>query len=93
MVAAGIATRELAYANRFGQMIWSEPRGLHAGQAWPQVSIHRGRLHMLLFEAARERLGAARLHPGAGLEGFEPATLNARPSLSPPPQPRRSAVG
>jgi 2-polyprenyl-6-methoxyphenol hydroxylase-like FAD-dependent oxidoreductase len=71
VVAAGIATQELAYANRFGQMIWSEPRGRHAGYAWPQVSIHRGRLHMLLLEAARERLGDARIHLGARLEGFE----------------------
>lgn len=71
VVAAGIATRELAYANRFGQMIWSEPRGRLAGYAWPQVSIHRGRLHMLLLEAARERLGAARIHLGARLESFD----------------------
>lgn len=71
VAAAGIVTRELAYANRFGQMIWSEPRGRHAGYAWPQVSIHRGRLHMVLLEAARERLGEARIHLGARLEGFD----------------------
>ncbi|WP_137125215.1 flavin-dependent oxidoreductase [Roseomonas sp. HF4] len=71
VAAAGIVTQELAYANRFGQMIWSEPRGRHAGYAWPQVSIHRGRLHMVLLEAARERLGDARIHLGAQLEGFD----------------------
>ena len=42
VVAAGIATQELAYANRFGQMIWSEPRGRAAGYSWPQVSIPAG---------------------------------------------------
>lgn len=68
--AAGVMTRELAYANRFGQMIWAEPRGRHAGYTWPQVSIHRGRLHMLLLEAARERLGDARIHLGARLADF-----------------------
>lgn len=67
VVAAGVATQELAYANRFGQMIWSEPRGRLAGYTWPQVSIHRGRLHMLLLAAARERLGEARIHLGARL--------------------------
>ncbi|WP_198378320.1 flavin-dependent oxidoreductase [Neoroseomonas rubea] len=70
VAGAGIVTRELAYANRFGQMIWSEPRGRHAGYTWPQVSIHRGRLHLVLLEAARERLGDARIHLGARLEGF-----------------------
>jgi 2-polyprenyl-6-methoxyphenol hydroxylase-like FAD-dependent oxidoreductase len=74
VLAAGVATRELAYANRHGQMIWSEPRGLHAGYTWPQVSIHRGRLHMLLVDAARERLGDARIHLGKRLLGFEQDT-------------------
>jgi 2-polyprenyl-6-methoxyphenol hydroxylase-like FAD-dependent oxidoreductase len=68
--AAGVVTQELAYANRFGQVIWAEPRGRQAGYSWPQVSIHRGRLHMLLLEAARERLGAARIHLGARLAGL-----------------------
>ncbi|MEO3472858.1 flavin-dependent oxidoreductase [Roseomonas sp. CAU 1739] len=71
VVAAGVATRELAYANRFGQMIWSEPRGLSAGYTWPQVSIHRGRLHLALLEAARERLGDACITLGARMTGFE----------------------
>ena len=71
VAAAGIVSKELAYANRFGQMIWSEPRGKHAGYTWPQVSIHRGRLHMVLLEAARERLGDARITLGARMAGFE----------------------
>lgn len=71
VAAAGIVTQELAYANRFGQMIWSEPRGRLAGYAWPQVSIHRGHLHLELLAAARERLGDARIHLGARMAGFE----------------------
>ena len=35
-----------------------EPRGLAAGYHWPQFSIHRGELQMILLDAARERLGA-----------------------------------
>jgi 5-methylphenazine-1-carboxylate 1-monooxygenase len=70
LAATGVATRELVYANRFGQVIWREDRGLAAGYRWPQVSVHRGRLQMLLWEAARERLGAARLHTGRRLAGF-----------------------
>ena len=55
--AAGVVTREVVYATRRGDIIWSEPRGRFAGYRWPQVSIHRGTLQMLLYEAVRERLG------------------------------------
>jgi 2-polyprenyl-6-methoxyphenol hydroxylase-like FAD-dependent oxidoreductase len=56
--AAGVITREVVYVTRRGQAIWSEPRGRFAGYRWPQVSIHRGTLQMLLYDAVRERLGA-----------------------------------
>jgi len=64
LAATGIATRELRYISAHGQEIWREPRGLAAGYRWPQYSIHRGRLHMLLLEEARARLGAGRIHLG-----------------------------
>jgi 5-methylphenazine-1-carboxylate 1-monooxygenase len=57
--AIGVRTRQLTYANHLGQSIWSEPRGLHAGHDVPQFSIHRGRLHEMLWQAATERLGPA----------------------------------
>src|SRR5688500_12216480 len=56
-----IQTGKLEYYNKFGQLIWSEPRGLAAGYAVPQYSIHRGDLQMLLYEAAIERLGRERI--------------------------------
>jgi 2-polyprenyl-6-methoxyphenol hydroxylase-like FAD-dependent oxidoreductase len=57
LAAYGVETEALVYANRFGQEIWREPRGRFAGYNWPQYSIHRGRLQMLLAEAVRQRLG------------------------------------
>jgi 5-methylphenazine-1-carboxylate 1-monooxygenase len=60
-----IATEALVYTNRFGQEIWREPRGMFAGYHWPQYSVHRGALQMLLYEAAVERLGAAHIHTDA----------------------------
>src|SRR5688500_18144831 len=57
--AAAIRTRELRYLNRFGQEIWVERRGMYAGHEVPQFSIHRGRLHGVLWRAAAERLGDA----------------------------------
>lgn len=67
----GVPTRELIYANKHGQRIWQEDRGLHAGYRWPQYSIHRGRLQMLLFEAAVERLGPQRVHLDHAIDRFE----------------------
>ncbi len=65
---AGIRTRELIYANRFGQVVWRELRGTDAGFDTPQFSIHRGKLHGVLLEAvrdtARRRRGAHRLPAG-----------------------------
>lgn len=55
--ALGIAPETLVYMNRFGQHIWSEPRGLAAGYRWPQLSVHRGRLQLALRDAVVERLG------------------------------------
>ncbi|MFJ4165585.1 FAD-dependent monooxygenase [Microbacterium sp. NPDC089698] len=55
--ALGVAPETLVYMNRFGQHIWSEPRGLAAGYRWPQLSVHRGRLQLALRDAVVERLG------------------------------------
>ena len=65
----GIRTRELRYANSLGQIIWAEPRGTYAGHDVPQISIHRGRLHGLLWRAAAERLGPA-LRTACRVTGF-----------------------
>ena len=68
---AGIRTRELILMNRFGQLVWQELRGLDAGYDLPQISIHRGKLHHILYRAVLERLGAGRIHTGHRLVGFE----------------------
>jgi 2-polyprenyl-6-methoxyphenol hydroxylase-like FAD-dependent oxidoreductase len=68
---AGIRTRELIYANRFGQPVWSELRGTDAGYDAPQFSIHRGKLHAVLHEAALARLGPTRIHTACQLTKFE----------------------
>lgn len=57
LLAAGIENRESCFFNRFGQLIYKEARGKFAGYSYPEVGIHRGRLHMILYQAARERLG------------------------------------
>ena len=68
--ATGIRTHELIYLNRFGQEVWREKRGLHAGHAMPQFSIHRGQLHAVIWRAVRDRLPADRVLTGHRLTGF-----------------------
>ena len=70
LAATAIETRELRYANRHGQTIWADPRGRHAGLPWPQFSIHRGELQMILFNAAKEMLGADRIRLGRRIARF-----------------------
>ena len=60
--AVGIGNLESAFFNRFGQFIYKEPRGRHAGYAMPELGIHRGKLHRILFDATVKRLGADRVH-------------------------------
>ena len=66
-----IRTRRLTYANQIGQVIWSEQRGLYGGHDVPQFSIHRGKLHAMLWQAVCERLADAQPRPAHRLTGFE----------------------
>ena len=68
--ATGIRTHELIYVNRFGQEVWREKRGLHAGHSMPQFSIHRGQLQGVLWQAAQERLPPGALRTGHRLASF-----------------------
>jgi 5-methylphenazine-1-carboxylate 1-monooxygenase len=70
LAATGIATSELVYHDRFGSRIWSEPRGRAAGYRWPQYSIHRGELQLLLLRAVRERLGEDAVRCGLRVQRF-----------------------
>lgn len=68
--ARGIRTRELLLTNRFGQIVWQELRGLDAGYAVPQISVHRGTLLGILHKAVAEGLGDAVIHTGCKVTGF-----------------------
>lgn len=71
LARTAIPTKELAYYSKRGQRIWSEPRGLDAGYNWPQFSIHRGELQMVLLRAVQERLGAEAIRTGHHLTSWE----------------------
>ena len=59
-----IENYESAFFNRYGQYIYKELRGRHAGYDTPELGIHRGKLHRILYEHAVQHLGAQRVHTG-----------------------------
>jgi 2-polyprenyl-6-methoxyphenol hydroxylase-like FAD-dependent oxidoreductase len=59
--AVAIENTESAFFNRFGQLLYKEPRGKYAGYRYPEFGIHRGRLHMVLYRKALAELGADRI--------------------------------
>lgn len=67
----GVPCQEWALLGRNGLDIYSEPRGVKAGYRWPQFSLHRGRLQMLLLETVIERLGSDRVLTGHKVLGYE----------------------
>ena len=66
-----VATRELAYFNKYGQKIWQEPRGKFAGYNWSQYSVHRGLFQVLLYTTAKELAGEEKIHTGHQLLSIE----------------------
>lgn len=62
--ATGIRTRAIEYRTRYGHVLSSDPRGVEAGFAFPQYSIHRGALQFLLLDALRARAGAEAVRTG-----------------------------
>jgi 2-polyprenyl-6-methoxyphenol hydroxylase-like FAD-dependent oxidoreductase len=57
LLRSGIENAESCFFNRFGQLIYKEPRGKAAGYQYPEVGIHRGTLHLALYRAVQERIG------------------------------------
>jgi 2-polyprenyl-6-methoxyphenol hydroxylase-like FAD-dependent oxidoreductase len=69
--ATGVQTREMLLMDRHANTIASHARGRHAGYTWPQYSIHRGELQMLLHDAVVDRLGPDAVRTGLVFESYE----------------------
>jgi 2-polyprenyl-6-methoxyphenol hydroxylase-like FAD-dependent oxidoreductase len=78
LLRAGIENAESCFFNRFGQLIYKEPRGKAAGYATPEVGIHRGTLHLALYRAVQERLGADAVVTNRQCVGVEQDESGAR---------------
>jgi 5-methylphenazine-1-carboxylate 1-monooxygenase len=70
LARVAVETREAVFFNRFGQLIYREPLGRAGGYDWPQFSVHRGDLQLVLLDAVRRRLGDDRLRAGWKCVGF-----------------------
>jgi 2-polyprenyl-6-methoxyphenol hydroxylase-like FAD-dependent oxidoreductase len=66
----GLPAREWALVGLNGNDIYSEPRGLGAGYHWPQYAVHRGRFHMMLYNAVIDRLGPDAIKLGSRVNGY-----------------------
>ena len=68
--SAGIENLESVFYTQHGQYVYREARGRHAGYDLPEIGIHRGKLHRILFDTAVSRLGANKVHTGMRCTGF-----------------------
>jgi 2-polyprenyl-6-methoxyphenol hydroxylase-like FAD-dependent oxidoreductase len=66
----GLPAKEWALVGLNGNDIYSEPRGLLAGYNWPQYSVHRGQLHVVLYNKVRERIGPDAVRLGSRVTGY-----------------------
>ena len=67
----GVPAREWALVGLNGNDVYSEPRGQSAGYNWPQYAVHRGQLHVLLYETLIARSGADAVRLGHKVTGYE----------------------
>ena len=65
-----VAPTSISYYDTDGELLFREPRGIDGGYGYPQYSVHRGQLQMLLLSALRERLGPNAVRTGAELQSF-----------------------
>ncbi|MBB3862341.1 2-polyprenyl-6-methoxyphenol hydroxylase-like FAD-dependent oxidoreductase [Novosphingobium hassiacum] len=57
LLKEGIETADSRFFNRFGQLIYGEPRGLAAGYAHPEVGVRRAKVHSALLAIVRKEIG------------------------------------
>ena len=78
----GVKTRQISFHSKYGLKIWEEPRGQRAGYKWPQYSLHRGKLQVMLYETLLNRAGPECVVTNARVTGFENAPDHATLTLA-----------
>ncbi len=88
----GVETQEFGLFSKKGLEIWTEPRGKWAGYSWPQYSVHRGQLQMLLYKTLIARAGQDCVVTGQRAIGFANTDTGARLDLRSASDDSRSSV-
>src|SRR5580700_10558221 len=70
LAVTGIPTAEMVHFDRHGNRIWGFASGRNIGYHWPQYSIHRGELQMILLGEVRAQLGAGSVRVGSAFVSF-----------------------
>ena len=78
LAATAIPAGQHLYLDQHGHRLWSDRRGRAAGSEYPQYSVHRGELQLLLAGAVRERLGPGSIRTGTQVRGVHDAGGQAR---------------
>lgn len=67
LAASAISINEAVFIGRHGGTVWREPCGMAAGQAFPYLAVHRGKLLRMLVDALRAKVGHRAIRAGAQL--------------------------
>ncbi len=89
----GVKTRDYGMYSKKGLHIWTESRGTHLGYHWPQYSVHRGWLHMMLYETLVDRAGPEVMETGWRITGYSQHTDRAHLHMSGPDAATRTDDG
>ncbi len=80
----GLPAKEWALVGLNGNDIYSEPRGLLAGYNWPQYAVHRGQLHVMLYNKVVERIGPDAVRLGSRITGYRKNSGGVSASIANP---------
>ena len=77
-----VAPTSISYCDTEGTLLFREPRGIDGGYGYPQYSVHRGALQMLLLSTLRERLGPDAVRTDTEVRSFEQSGTGVRVATS-----------
>lgn len=73
LAATAVPSAQAVHFDRHGNRIWGQPLGLARGHHWPQYSLHRGALQLILLDAVRDRLGENAVRTGTAFVRYAEA--------------------
>jgi len=78
LVDVGVETSSYNFYTPSGKLILSDARGKNAGYSWPQISIHRGLVQMVLLDKVKNIIGSEKIHYSHHLIKYEQDNFSVR---------------